>query len=400
MRFLFFNHNVAWSGTFFRAFQLGRMLVRQGHQVTVVTTSRSARLQLQRHEREGVELVEAPDLFWGRGRTGWDPWNLLHRTLRLEGGRFDAIHAFDCRPAVILPALYHARTYDLPLFMDWADWWGRGGTIDEREGWLVNRLISGVETWFEEAFRKHALGTTVISSALEQRAISLGVPAQTIHRFPQGCDAENLRPQAREHARERLEVDAQTRVLLHIGQVYPRDCELLLKAVQRLIGRISGLQLVLLGNPRAPIPNDVLPAGSLRRTGFVDYATLQLWLAAADVCVIPLRDSVSARGRWPSKINDYFSAGRAVVMPCVGDAATYVQGASAGWICKPQPDDFADALCAALGSSTVADAAGQRGRALAETQLAWATLADGVDTFYRRAISQSAALPLLPIRTV
>ena len=341
--------------------------------------------------RDGVELIEAPDLFWGRGRTGWDPWNLFHRMWVLPRAPFDAIHAFDCRPAVILPALYHAKRAGLPLFVDWADWWGRGGSIQERDGWLVNRLIGGFETWFEEAFRTQAVGTTVISRALQQRAIGLGVDEETILRFPHACDPERTRPQDRDEARRRLGLEAGVPIVVHLGLIYQSDLQLLLDAMRAVVKRHRDVRLVLVGNHRARIPQDIMPPGSLVTPGFVDGPTLHAWLGAANVCVIPLQDTVSARGRWPSKINDYFCAGRAVVVTRVGDAAEWVARSAAGWTSAPEPEPLAEALTGALESPARADEAGARGRRLAETELSAANMAEQLEGFYERRVQAFAA---------
>ena len=381
------NHNVAWSGTFFRAFPLARALAARGHEVTVVTTSPTARIVRRRRQRDGVDLIETPDLFWGRGRTGWDPWNTLHRSIGLRPADFDAIHAFDCRPAVILPALFLAARGDLPLFIDWADWWGRGGAIAERPGRVVNRLIEGVETWFEEAFRRHALGTTVISRALELRAVELGVPADSILRFPNGCEHQAIRPCDREQARVELGIDARAEVVLHVGLIYPRDVELLFAAMERVRSALPSARLVLLGNPRTPIPRERLPADALLTPGFVDLPQLQRWLGAADCCVLPLSDTICNRGRWPGKFSDYLCAGRAVVMPRVGDAAEWVEAHRAGWTGAPTPASLGEALLAALESTGETRAAGESARRLAEGQLSWSTVAARVDEFYGRRLA-------------
>ena len=386
MRLLFLNHNVAWSGTFFRAFPLGRELAARGHEITVVTTSPTARVARRRWIRDGVDVIETPDLFWGRGRTGWDPWNTLHRSLGLRHRDFDAIHAFDCRPAVILPALFLAARGDLPLFLDWADWWGRGGAIAERPGYLLNRLIGGVETWFEEVFRRHALGTTVISRALEGRAVQLGVPADSILRFPNGCAHESIRPQDRQHARTALGVDAEADLVVHVGLIYPRDIELLFGAMQRVRLECPRARLVLLGNPRTPIPRERLPAGTLMTPGFVDVHVLQRWLGASDCCVLPLSDTICNRGRWPGKLSDYLSAGRAVVMPKVGDAAEWIATHRAGWTSEPASASLAEALLTALESRDGSEEAGERARRLAEGPLAWSAVASEVDAFYTRSL--------------
>jgi glycosyltransferase involved in cell wall biosynthesis len=388
LKLLFLNHNVAWSGTFFRAFQLARALVLRGHRVTLVTTSPTARLGWQRRQRDGVDLVETPDLLWGRARTGWDPWNTLHRSFGLGHADFDAIHAFDCRPAVILPARWLASRGDLPLFLDWADWWGRGGAIAERPGRVINRMIEGVETWFEEAFRHRAAGTTVISRALEGRAVTLGVRKDSMHRFPNGCDHESILPRDRRGARAELGIDDGDELVVHLGLLYPGDLELLLGAMEILRRARPRARLALVGNPRSPMPRSARRDGVLL-PGFVDFATLQRWLAAADCCVLPLRDTICNRGRWPGKVSDYLCAGRPVVMTRVGDAAEWIEAGGAGWTSGAEPEALAEALMEPLRAPDAGRAAGERGRRLAETRLAWATVAGELDGFYDEILARA-----------
>src|ERR1044071_1805673 len=80
MRILFLNHNIVrGGGTFYRAYHAGRYLARRAHSVTLITTSKSGRLGYERESAEGVEIIQTPDLLWGVGRTGWDPWNAANR---------------------------------------------------------------------------------------------------------------------------------------------------------------------------------------------------------------------------------------------------------------------------------------------------------------------------------
>ncbi len=377
MRLLFLNHNVAWSGTFLRAFHLGRKLVARGHQVTVVTTHRTARWAVREQERDGVTLVEAPDLLWGRARTGWDPWNAARRILHLHGRRFDLVHAFDCRPAVILPALALRRRGGLFL-TDWADWWGRGGTITDRSGWLVRTFFGPVETWFEEAFRRGAAGTTVISTALADRAARLGVPRDRIFLLRQGCDVEGIVPRERERARAELGIAPGTKLVVHLGAIYRGDARLLFDALSIAASSGCRVELAMVGKPGAPLP----PGAVCRRVGYVPYDTLQAWLAAADTCVVPLLDTVANRGRWPSKINDCLAAGRPVVITDVGDAASVVREHGAGWVTDVNPEAFARGLQQACSDAAACRCAGERARALAERVLAWPVVAGALEAYY------------------
>jgi glycosyltransferase involved in cell wall biosynthesis len=394
MRLLFLNHNVRGRGTYLRAFQFARQLVARGHQVTLFTTSEAARWVITSHDVDGVEVIEAPDLLIGRGRTGWDPWNAFRRSLRLRHQSFDIIHAFDSRPVVVHPALIVQRWTGAPLFMDWADWWGRGGWIEDRSGWMVRTLFGPIETWYEERFRCAAAGTTTISTALAQRAVALGVPATTVLQLPNGCDVQSVLPGSRAAARTRLGIAAEAPLLVHVGLLTVGDFALLTDAFARVRSRLPEARLVLVGRTAIRVTG----TEGVTVTGAVENGTMADWLTAADACVIPCRDTIGNRGRWPSKVNDYLSAGRAVVMPRVGDVGHVVDRAGAGWLSADNAEEFGAAMRAALSSREEADEKGSRARRLAETSLAWPLLAERLEQFYQRSSAEVAApLPLMTL---
>ena len=155
MRLLMLNHNVAFGGgTFQRAFNLAKRLAPLGHQVTLLAIDPHARLRFSAVERGGVEVVGSPDLLSGIGRTGWDPWDVARRIGYVWRREYDLVYAFDSRPAVVAPALAYQRRHGVPLMMDWADWWGRGGAIGERRFGLINRGSS--VRWMGRAYTRCA----------------------------------------------------------------------------------------------------------------------------------------------------------------------------------------------------------------------------------------------------
>ena len=58
----------------------------------------------------------------------------------------------------------------------------------------------------EEASRPHADQTTVISRALEQRALNLGLEPSTVHYVPNGCNVEVVQPVEQSIARHKLDL--------------------------------------------------------------------------------------------------------------------------------------------------------------------------------------------------
>lgn len=386
MRIVYLNHNVIGTGTYLRAYRLACEVARRGHDVTVVTTSARARYGVTRRQEAGVTIIEAPDLTWGRARTGWDPYNTLVRCLAAIDGPVDLIHAFDSRPAVVLPALYLRKRTGAKLAMDWADWWGRGGTIVERTPGASRRVIEPVETWFEERFRTEADVTTTICTPLQERVVALGVPRAQTRLVPNGC-AEIPRFE-RTVARGRLDISGDAPLLVHLGASFRRDIDLMLASFAALRLRVPNARLVFAG----ALPVDLPPAEGVRAVGRVSDEDVPLWLAAADVCVLPLCDTIANRGRWPSKINEYLAAGRAVAITNVGDVAGWVRDRGCGAVAEAKPEPFADAMASLLVSGEATASAEANALAVASGPLAWSNLAREVIVHYEQTRGNAAVM--------
>lgn len=378
------NHNVVRNGTYFRAYHLGRQMVRRGHQVTLLTISPRQRFRFQAEIHDGVQVVETPDWLWGRGRTGWDLWDTLRRIFYLRDGSWDLIHAFDSRPVVIFPALM-LRRRGIPLILDWADWWGRGGTIDERPtGAVVKRLIGPLETYLEERFRTFARGTTVISSALRDRAISLGVKRQTIVRIPGGSDIENISPLSKSQCRESLNLPEGASIVGYVGVLNKNDAQLLFDTFARLCVLRPGCRLLVIGKHNTVLPE--MPG--LFETGPLPQKSLVQYLGACDLLILPLKDTVSSRGRWPSKINDYLAAGRPIIASDVGDIADLFAHHAIGYATKDDPEALAAACDSLLSDELLQKEMGRNARQLAEKEMSWSILGGELEAHYYSVLNQ------------
>ena len=385
MNILMLNHNVAWrGGTFFRAYHFGRHLALRDHHVTLVTTSPTNRARFQENNVDGIRVIEAPDLMWGRARSGWDIWNTLRRVGWVERERYDLIHVFDCRPAAVVPALWHRARHGTRLVLDWADWWGRGGTNAERPGRLLNLAIAPIETFFEEAFRPGADGNTVLSSALYQRALALGVRPDVLMYLMQGSDVERIKPLEQATVRQILGVPGNTMLVGHLGVLQPRDAQFLF-AVHSIVQRsYRDHKLVLIGRHRCDLTEYRANPDAWFETGSLFYEQLVHYLAACDILLLPLADTLANRARWPSRVNDYLAAGRPVVATAVGDVAALLADHRAGIVAKPQVEEFSAGVLALLQDREFREESGRRARVLAETKLAWLVITADLESFYSR----------------
>ena len=381
--------NQVGKGTYWRAFHLGRHLARLGHQVTLLATARQARAGVTTRCEQGVTIVEMPDLLPGALRSGWDAWASLRRCAWLHSRQFDLIHAFECRPTVLLPALYARRRSGAPLIFDWCAWFGRGGSVEERRNPLIRTVLRPVETFFEERFRARADAATVICTTLHQKALALGVPSDSILPLRDGADVEGIVPRDRAASRAALGLPLGAPIVGYVGAIFPRDAKLMAQAFDRIRQACPQARLLLIGYVNIPVEELVASPAAVIRSGQLSYSQLNDYLGACDLCWLPYRDSGANRGRWPLKLNDYMAAGRPTVASAVGDVATVLGTYDIGALALDTPADLADKVSELLSDPARRERQGRTARLVAERDFDWRLRAAELDTFYERVLIKS-----------
>jgi glycosyltransferase involved in cell wall biosynthesis len=377
--------NPVGKGTYWRALHLARSLAKRGHDLTVLATPRQRRLRFasRADAQAGVTLVEAPDLLGGPWRLGWDPGNVVMRLTWVRKRQFDVVHAFESRPTVIFPALYGQRR-GARLILDWCDWFGRGGSVEERPNRLMRSLLRPVETFFEERFRARADGATVINSLLQQRTMALGVAPEKILPLPNGSNVDEVRPIPQAEARRALGWPQDAPIVGYIGAIFPRDAVLMAQAFDKIRQAEPAAQLLLAGYCQIAVETLVKEPGAVRRTGPIAYDKINCYLSACDVCWLPLRDSGANRGRYPLKINDYMAVGKPVVATDVGDVADLIRRGKFGLLAPDRPDEVARQVVALLRNPAQREIMGRRARRLAESELTWDEIGGRLERFYQQ----------------
>ena len=385
MRILFLVHNVAYKGgAYYRAQSFTRYLVAQGHEVTLMAISENRRFAFEEKQVDGFRLVNSPDLLWGIGRTGWDPWDTFRRCQWIRRHPVDIVHTVDTRPAVVLPALYARRRHGARFIADWTDWWGHGGASSERSSQLVSKVLGPLELHFEEHYRPYADGTVAISHALFDRAKNLGIDESTMLYLPTGCDTHGIQATDMQDARQQLGLDPEATYIGYLGNIYQTDADLMSAAMSKLT---SDARLIMVGNFKADMDPALESSGRLLRTGHVSFQKMLLNLSACNALVLPLTDSIANRGRWPSKINDYLAVGRPVVSCAVGDLTDLFQGNDIGRLTEANAEAFAQGIDAVLSDEDAMLRMGNNARMLAEQSLSTDAVSAKLEDFYRQCLN-------------
>lgn len=334
MNILMITFNPTERGTYFRAFQFARQMVLENNSVTLMSTAHSRRKGILTWHENGVKVVEFPALFRGPVRSGWDPYNTLMRLHWLNRKAFDVVHAFESRPSVIYPALKVFRQGSL-FASDWCDWFGKGGSVEERPNPVLRMLLRPMETYYENHFRLQANIVTVICTTLQKRALELGVKKEKIVLVQNGFNMPECQPIKETNVRESFGLSDDAFVIGYIGSLFPKDARLLSKAFFHVQEQLPHARLLHLGQSNyQPVDRSDFKE-KIIITGSIDEHRLQMGLSACDVCWLPLSDIPANWGRLPLKFSSYVSAGRPVIVTEVGDLPEIVRKYQVGLTCSP-----------------------------------------------------------------
>jgi len=286
---------------------------------------------------------------------------------------------FDHKPNATF-AGFPGRLRGAKLVADWADWWAGPGGLND----VPKRRIPAVgkfEEWWEEKPKLWADGVVTISTVLKQRALDIGCAPDRVLYLPTGAAVDRIRPLPVPEARQRLGIPAERRVVGFIGNV-----ALEIEVVLRALVQLPDVWLMLIGRKNVEILNlarSLEVADRIWQTGFIPDDEVSLYLACADVMVLPMTDSAANRGRLPNKILDYMAAGRPTVASPIGDVNMILDRHKVG-LTAASDDQFAAAIQRLLTNGALRDEMGHTARRVAETVFGWPHLIDNLIVFYER----------------
>jgi glycosyltransferase involved in cell wall biosynthesis len=376
-----------------RSFAMAKQMILHGHSVSIMLISRKRRFGIVEYECDGIHAIETPDLFWGRLRTGWDPWDAINRISYLnnmENTSFDLIHCFETRPITIYPALFLSNKKHIPLITDWNDWWGHHGLIEvNRPIWYRLSFLSSIETYYEEAFRVNSAGLTVITTALKQRAIELGAEADRICVIPGGAPGgyfpKDFQPKRIEECRKMLEMPFDGPILGFVSADTHLDMEIVMASLVIVSKKYPDVKLIITGKVKQSIHELISKYGVGDRiifTGFLSSEDFPIYLGCSDVFLLPFANRPYNLGRWPNKMGDYLTIGRPTVSNPVGDIKTLFEKHDVGLLADWSAEDFAKKILYLLDHPEVSEKFGENARCVAKNEYDWSILGRNLEAFY------------------
>jgi glycosyltransferase involved in cell wall biosynthesis len=321
-------------------------------------------------------------------------WRMFRAAL---SERPDLVHLFKPKGYGGIAAMLHIVLQQAglrmpPLFLDTDDWEGEGG---------MNELhaYSGPEKRFyrfqEQWITRRVSGVTVASRGLEQLVAAMKIEPSRLIYLP-NCVREGARGDGGA-ARARLGIPLDAPVVLLYTRFFEFSQEKLHLIFERVVQRVPGVRLLVVGKGRSGEEDLLLTAGrekgfagALVMAGWVEPAQLPDYLAAGDVAIYPFSDNLVNRTKCPAKLTELLLAERAVVADSVGQLAEYIEAGRSGVLCDPDDwAEMAEQTVELLQDKEARTRLGQSARALLLERFNWQDAASRLEAFYLKQIGKS-----------
>lgn len=375
-----------------RVLPLARALARRGHRVSVIIPPYD-------HPQDSEVEWEDHGVRVRNLRVGPTPGNAslallgpaMARAARREQG--DVVHVFKPKGVTGLAQFTLHAFRQRRVVLDIDDWEGRGG-------WNERGAYSGVQqrlfAWQEQWGIRRAAALTAASRALIAQAHGLGVPGPRCFYVPNGVD-EALYHRWRDAAGEAVRAAyglADRPVALLYSRFFEFDAARVAAIFTQVARAVPESALLVVG--AGPRGEERALAAALADEGLADRVVVAGWqepadlpalVAAADVALYPLDDTLLNRSKCPAKLVELMAAGRPVVAEQVGEAARYMVPGETGLLVESgNSEAFAAAVSGLLREPARARQLGAEAQDRVWARYHWDVLAQEVERAYAAAL--------------
>ena len=344
-----------------RVHELSKHWVQAGHQVTVLTGfpnhptgvvhseyRRKMRRLISREQVDGIDVVRT----WLLPKPNRRPIEriLNYTSFSLSSsitGTFlskpDVIIGTSPQLLVGLTGWWLSQAKSAPFVLEVRDLWPESLAASGvgREGSMTTKLVGRLARFLYE----HSHHVVVVTPAFKERLLAdWNVPSEKCSIVNNGVETELFSPGGDAHEQKDSLGVGDKFVVSYVGTLgLAHGLATILEAAERMCDSHPDILFMLIGEgaEREQLENQAKSKG-LRNVSFVSQqprSEIPRYIQASDVCLVLLRKADTFRTVIPTKMLEFMSCGRPVILGVDGQAREIIEDAQAGLFIEPENTD-------------------------------------------------------------
>lgn len=368
-----------------RSYEFARYLVKQGHQVTMVTAASDpaagARSLITRRDVDGIEVIQIRAGYgdYVRGTTlgyftriiAFIKFAFASSLAVLRVAKPDVVFATSPPLTIGVPAVVAGKFHRAPLVFEVRDLWPEAPI---QLSALRNPLVIAAARWLERTIYRNAAHVIALSPGMRDGVVAAGTPPESVSVIPNAADLELFSPAVDgQEFRARLGINGQF-VCTYFGTMgEANDLRQVVEAARLLHDKGEvGVAFVLhgAGKRRAQLRMFCEEHGLTNvifSDPIPDKEAIARLAAASDACMTIYKNVPVLYTCSPNKLFDTFAAGRPAIVNSPGWLKDLVEQNEAGLYVRP--DDaahLADRVLFLRDNPALVEKYGRNARVLAE----------------------------------
>lgn len=263
--------------------------------------------------------------------------------------------------------------------------------------------ITGLVRWnAQRQFRYNLMASDriiCVSESLKSHLVNKWrVPAGKILIFSNGVDVKQFRPNPAVGVQVRTLMGMKDDpLILFVGNFYEwHDVGVLLESFPRVLAEYPDARLVLVGDgaTRKTMEQRATKLGiahAVRFTGLLPHAEVPLYMAAADIAVVPYPRMDWENWLSPLKLFEYMASGKAIVASAIGQIAQVIRGRENGLLVPPgDVVMMTDALLTLIKDASLRERLGQQAREDAVKKHSWEQYISRLECLFASVIARQS----------
>lgn len=255
-----------------------------------------------------------------------------------------------------------------------------GDTVDQLKGTNYHPLLIAIYAMVEKInckLSQRVVVTTSHNKVNHQRRHNL--PPNRVVVIPNGANTDMFRPMNIEQAKKDVGIEKECLCVGFTGNLWEYEgVEHLIEAAPIVLAEIPKSRFLIVGDGRmkgelVEFAETIGVTDKFMFTGRVPYEAVPVYIAAMDVCVVPLNTvKCEKTGISSLKLREYLACERPVVVSDVEGTGNVVRDANAGIVVTPENiPDFAQAIVKLLKDRALREEMGKNGRKYVVENLSW-----------------------------
>jgi glycosyltransferase involved in cell wall biosynthesis len=353
-----------WDGTGIRLFNIGRVLWKKGHEVTLLSTG----CLKEKNIEVPFECISLPPKLKNK-RVGCVV-SSFPKLIRLIRQNFDIIHAIKAIPYATLPSFVASKFKHKKIVLDWDDWEGKEG-LGRFMSFPFGEIHTAFERWIPYNVDGVIVGTNFLKNFLRKRGVK-----KPVAYLPNGINMEEF-----ENVRK---VELPKNSIVIVGNLSGiSDLPYVLRSVAIALEKVD-LNLLIIGdgNRRKEFENLAKDLGidkNVKFLGWVEEEKKREILRSSDICLMPMVDNIQNRSRSPMKLTEYMALGCAIIANNLENVKTILN--DAGLLIGQKEEDLSNAIVYVLENDKLRRVLKKRAKRRAKL-FDWNVLVEKIEPFY------------------